>query len=169
MTCDICEQIKKRKNAVYASDKIVVFIPDEAIVQGHLVIAPVDHYPILEAVPEDVLKEMFIVANKIGIAVFEALGAQGTNILIQNGTAAGQEKPHVLLHVIPRNENDGLDLMWETKQLSEEEMSTLELQLKEQTGEVGAETTVEKPDKGDEKKTEKVKEDYKMKSLIRIP
>ena len=166
MTCDICDKIKKRKNIVYASDKVVVFIPDEAIVQGHLIVTPVDHHPILEAIPEDVLKEMFIVANKIGIAVFEALGAQGTNILIQNGTAAGQETPHVMLNIIPRKENDGLDFMWEPKQMSEEEMSTIELQLKEQAAGV---TSEEKPKVEEEKKAEKVKEDFKMKSLVRIP
>ena len=115
---------------------------------------------------------MFIIANKVGIAVFEGLGAQGTNFLIQNGTAAGQEYPHVMLNVIPRKENDGIDMLWTPKQMTEEEMSTIELQLKEQMKEGGeqkpAETRESEKKDGAKKENEK-KEDYRLKSLIRIP
>ena len=67
----------------------------------------------------------------VSIALFESVSAQGTNLLIQNGTVAGQEVPHVSVNIIPRKENDGLNLQWDVKQLDEEEMSTIELTLKE--------------------------------------
>lgn len=167
MTCNICNKIKNKEGVVYASDNVAIIIPDEAITQGHLVIVPVNHYPILEAVPNDVLSEMFVVANKTGMAIFESIGAQGTNILIQNGIAAGQESPHVMLHVIPRKENDGLDFQWTPKQMNEEEMSTIELKIKEQI-EINK-TSEKKEGIVENKKKETIKEDYRFKSLIRIP
>lgn len=175
MTCDMCERIEKKKNLLYNDGEIVIFIPDEAIVKGSLIIAPVKHYPILEAVPDNIVKKMYKIANKAGIACFEALGAQGSNILIQNGIAAGQEMPHVLLNVVPRRENDGLQLQWQPKQISEEEMSTVELQLKESISDLGEEDSTEEVK---EKETEETKEkpvvkkkeeDYRVKSLRRIP
>ena len=35
------------------------------------------------------------------------LKCDGTNILINNGKASGQEIPHLHIHVIPRYDNDG--------------------------------------------------------------
>ncbi len=168
MKCDICERIKNKKGVIYENEKIAVFIPEDAFTAGHLVIATKEHYPILEAIPDFIVSEMFVLANKAGMAVFESLGAQGTNILIQNGTSAGQEKPHVLLHVIPRKENDGLNLQWAPKQMDQEEMSTIELKIKYQTDHVGVvQSEEQKPITEEEVKEEK--EDYKKKTLIRIP
>ncbi len=168
MNCEVCDRIKNKKGIVYSTEKISVMIPENAFTPGHLIVLPNEHFPILEAVPDKIISEMFTAANKVGVAVFEALGAQGTNILIQNGTAAGQEKPHVILHVIPRKENDGLNLQWAPKQMNEEEMSTIELKIKDQVGSVGI-IEEEKKEPVEEKEVEEVKEDYLTKSLERIP
>ena len=74
---------------------------------------PKEHFTILEGVPENILEKCSLIANKIGIAVFESLGSQGTNIMIQNGLGAGQKVPHFAIEVVPRVENDGLNLTWE--------------------------------------------------------
>ena len=102
-------------------------------------------------------------------------GAAGTNIILQNGVAAGQEIPHICVHIIPRNEGDGLDFQWEPKRLTEEQMSAVELKVKEASGEVGKfeDKEKKKPIKI-EKKVKKVKadddkENYMIKQLERIP
>ena len=175
MTCEICERIKKKQNIVYEGKNVIVFVPEEAIIQGHLVVVPKQHFPIMESIPDEIIEEMYFVANKVGISLFEALGIQGTNLLIQNGTAAGQEHPHVMLNVIPRKENDEIDFLWTPKQMNEEEMSTLELQIKEQldkkeTEEVFEEEIEEKNiSNSEEKKLEKKEESPKTKILTRIP
>ena len=38
----------------------------------------------------------------------EALGADGTNVIINNSPASGQEVPHLHIHVIPRYKDDGI-------------------------------------------------------------
>ena len=42
-----------------------------------------------------------------------------------------------MINVIPRKENDGINLQWKPKQLTQEEMSTVELKLKEQIENIG--------------------------------
>jgi histidine triad (HIT) family protein len=132
-------------------------------------VVPKEEYPILEQTPDFVVAEMFVVANRVAMALFEALGVQGTTMLVQNGTGAGQSLPHAIVHIIPRNENDGLPLQWQPKQLDEESMSTVEIKLKEEAKQVGVfERETAKP--VEEKKAEEVKgEDYRMKALRRVP
>src|SRR3989338_5285393 len=98
---------------------------------------PKNHYPILEQVPDIEIGRLFQASNKISSAIFESLGVQGTNIFVANGIPAGQTVAHFTINVIPRKENDGINLQWQPKQLNEEEISTIELKLKEQTKNMG--------------------------------
>jgi diadenosine tetraphosphate (Ap4A) HIT family hydrolase len=168
MDCEICSRIKNNDGVVYRDEKVAVLIPKEVFSEGHLQIVPLGHYPILESVPDDVLGTMFIIANKLGMVLFDIFKAQGTNILIQNGISAGQEDPHVILNLISRKEADGIDLQWNTKQVSEEEMSSFEAQIKANMEEIPS----EKKKTGEDVSLDKDKkslEEFKLKSLFRIP
>ena len=156
--CKLCTAVKEKKGIVYEDADVMAVLNPEPSAAGHIVLFPKIHYPIIEQIPDYETAHLFHVANKLSIAIFEILGCHGTNIIIQNGTAAGQDIPHVSVHIIPRNENDGLDFQWATKQLSEEEMSTSELQIKEETKNIGG---FEK-----EKKKESVKILKKKKEII---
>jgi len=118
---------------------------------------------------------MFNIANKLSSAVFEAIGAKGTNIMVQNGVEAGQLVPHFAIHIIPRNENDNINFQWQPRQLTQEEMSTVELKLKQGAESIGQFETEEKKEPVEvEKKVEKIKkkekgENYLLKQLERIP
>ena len=132
--CIICNAINSGTTlTVYEDNEIVALIDENPAALGQIAIMPKAHYPIIEQVPDYLINHMFQVVNKISISVFEALQAQGTNLLVSNGVAAGQALPHFMVNIIPRRENDGLNFQWQTKQLSEEEMSTVELVLKEHT------------------------------------
>ncbi|HNW37516.1 MAG TPA: HIT family protein, partial [Methanosarcina vacuolata] len=50
---------------------------------------------------------LFEAARKITAAVEKAFSAEGSNIGINDGKVAGQEVPHVHVHVIPRRKGDG--------------------------------------------------------------
>jgi histidine triad (HIT) family protein len=44
---------------------------------------------------------------QVSLAVEKAAGANASTIAIHNGREAGQEIPHVHIHIIPRNTDDG--------------------------------------------------------------
>lgn len=139
---------------------------------GHCFVLPKKHYTIMEQVPDEELAKIFEIANKVSSAIFEALDVQGTNIFIANGVAAGQQVPHFFCHVIPRTEGDRINLQWSAKQLNEEEISTVELKIKEQVKDVVSVGSERK--RVAEKKPEAVrrtegKENYLLKQLKRIP
>lgn len=173
MACEICDQIKSKKGILYQDANIAAMLSPKPCAVGHIYVVPKKHFPILEQVPDKTIGQMFAKANKISMACFETLGVQGTNLLIQNGMPAGQHHSHCILHIIPRRENDGLNLTWTPKQLTEEEMSTAELKIKGNTNQVGIiQKEKEKPveiKKTEEIKKEKAEEDYRIKMLERLP
>ncbi|MFH1315906.1 MAG: HIT family protein [Candidatus Woesearchaeota archaeon] len=169
--CELCK-LSKSKLKIYEDETFFSVLSQKPSFHGHTIIIPKKHYPILEQAPDKDISEMFLLANKISSSLFEIMNIQGTNIIIENGIAAGQKYPHLSIHIVPRTENDGLNLDWKPKQLNEEEMSTVELKLKEEMGTVGiTEVDKDKPIKIEEK-VEKIKDDdnnYLLKQLRRIP
>ena len=173
-TCPVCDVITQKKNLVYEDEKVCAFLPNNPVVPGHLLVTSKQHTPILEQVPDFVIDQLFIKANKLSIALFESFGAEGTNMIIPNGPAAGQVFPHVLLHVIPRKINDNLPFLWQPKKASEEELTAIEEKLKEQTGSVGQferepKKPVEIAPPTELPKETETGESYLIKQLRRIP
>jgi histidine triad (HIT) family protein len=177
-SCLICKIVGNQVPAykVYEDDLILVVLDVNGANPGHCFVIPKNHYPIIEQVPDEELTKLFSVANKISSLIFEELKVQGTNIFVANGIPAGQTVAHFMINVIPRQENDGINLQWKPKQLTEEEMSTVELKLKESIQNVGVGTieNTEKPQVKQENPqvqsfSEDDEEDYFSKQLKRIP
>ena len=82
--CVFCQLIQKKANLLFENEKVFVMASPEPAVPGHVLVLPREHARIFEAVPDFVVGDMFKVANKVGVAIFESMGAQGTNVLIQN-------------------------------------------------------------------------------------
>mgnify|MGYP001567118407 CR=1 FL=1 len=150
MKCEYCELAERKTDLIYEDEDVAVAVKDFVVIPGQITIFPKKHFTILELVPDEIIEKCSQLSNKVGIAVFESLGCQGTNIIIQNGTSAGQKVPHFALEVIPRRENDGLNLQWETKQISEDEMETTHLMIKQESDKL--------VDIGKKKKKEEIKE-----------
>lgn len=168
--CEICAEIEKN-DVVYEDDKVVAMLDPNPVTTGHLIVTTKDHFPIMEQVPDYLIDHLFRIVNTVSISLFELLKVQGTNMIVNNGIAAGQEHAHFMVNIIPRSENDKIDFQWQPKQLNEEEMSTVELALKEETKTIGAfEKEEEKPIQLEESEKLHVDEDsYLMKQLRRIP
>lgn len=116
---------------VYEDDEIMAVLDLNGAAPGHTFVFPKKHHTIIEQVPNALVGKLFAMANKVSTSIFESLDIQGTNIFLANGITAGQLVPHAMLQVIPRREGDNVKLSWEPRQLTEEEMSTVELKVKE--------------------------------------
>jgi len=70
---------------------------------GHVMIAPYEHVPSIEALQEPTLLELMTLAQRSLAAVREAYGPDGFNLGINQGKIAGAGfDEHVHLHVVPR-------------------------------------------------------------------
>src|SRR3989344_6765342 len=110
MSCVFCKIVnwETPSQRVYEDDKYIAFLDINPINFGHTLIIPREHYENVESSPDEVLAGMIMLAKKIGPAMASAMKADGYNIKINNGRAAGQEVDHVHMHVIPRLAGDGI-------------------------------------------------------------
>ena len=138
-SCVVCQIIENKlpSKKIYEDEIAMAVLDVNGANPGHCFVIPKNHYPILEQVPDSEIGRLFQVSNKISSAIFESLGAQGTNLFVANGIPAGQTVAHFTINIIPRKDGDGINLQWQPKQLSEEETSTVELKLKDQTKNIG--------------------------------
>ncbi len=132
-TCQILNSPAKDQIKVYEDDVCVAVLTTKPASMGHVILYPKQHYVIIEQVPDDIFAHLVEIANKISQASFESLGVQGTNILISNGTPAGQDDPHFSIHILGRKENDGVNLEWELKQAPEDHLNSIMNMYKEAT------------------------------------
>jgi histidine triad (HIT) family protein len=158
---------------LFEDARVSVILSPEPASPGHTLVIPKENKIIMEQMDDELLGYCFSVANKVSMFLFEKLKAEGTNIIVQNGLAAGQTEPHFIIHIIPRKENDGINLQWKTKQASDSELSDAAMQLgngliekKEKPVEIVKE---EIPIVKDEKAAEIVRDNYMIKQLRRIP
>lgn len=117
-TMNIFEKIVNREipaTIVYEDDDTLAFLDIGPIVKGHTLVVPKTCYNPISDTPDEVLAKLISVAKRIAAAQVGALGADGVNIMQNNGAAAGQEVPHLHFHVIPRFAGDGHHWNWNAK------------------------------------------------------
>lgn len=134
MACEICDLITGKKKAarIYSDSLVTAFLAPTPAAVGHIIVVPNDHLPIFEAVPDAVVGQVFEVANRISISLFEAIRCEGTNLIVHNGIEAGQEHPHFVVNILARTSGDGMLFEWMGKPMGEEALAAVELKLKEE-------------------------------------
>lgn len=169
--CQFCQLMNQKVLTLFEDEHIVAMLHPTPTAAGHIIVMPKEHAPILENVPDFVVASMFVKANELSGILFESLNMMGTNVILQNGEAAGQKFTHAMLHVIPRAENDGLNFQWQPRTVDEESMSKVELMLKEEAGKIGDfEKEKAKPVELEDTETiSEDSEDERIKQLRRIP
>ena len=79
----------------------------------------------LVEIPEDVLGKAAGVAKKVGTRLYEGLGADGFNLVQNNGESAGQTVFHFHMHLIPRYAGDTVRVGWKPGSLTDEDKAQI--------------------------------------------
>ncbi len=108
--CIFCQIIegKVASRKVYEDDRCIAILDINPANPGHVLIIPKEHYTIMPLMPEKEVAHIFKTAKKISMSLIRALKAEGTNIFVANGAAAGQKAPHFMVHLIPRKKGDSI-------------------------------------------------------------
>lgn len=78
--------------------------------QGHALVIPREHYQDIHEIPDETLTHVITAAKRLAQRSVDVLDADGVNLLNSTGRAAWQTVFHFHLHVIPRYEDDPLEL-----------------------------------------------------------
>jgi histidine triad (HIT) family protein len=100
---------------VFENDRVLAFLDINPLSEGHTVVVPKRQVERLEDLPAEDATAIALSLGPIAKRILKATGAPGYNVLQNNGAVAGQEVPHVHLHVIPRSGGDGLGYRWKAR------------------------------------------------------
>ncbi|OHA28576.1 MAG: hypothetical protein A3C08_02380 [Candidatus Taylorbacteria bacterium RIFCSPHIGHO2_02_FULL_47_18] len=124
--CVFCKIIAKGEipsTEVYEDDAVYAFLDINQSSIGHTLVVPKKHYENLFDIPDAELGILGARVKKVARAVRDAMKADGINISMNNGRAAGQIVFHAHLHIIPRFNDDTFSNGKERKQYHDGEMA----------------------------------------------
>lgn len=91
---------------VLREEHLVAFLDTRPVFKGHVLLVPRRHVVTLPELPAALRDPFLEAAQRLGDAVVEAFGAQGSFMAVNN--VVSQSVPHLHLHVVPRTRGDGL-------------------------------------------------------------
>ncbi|MDY6774396.1 MAG: HIT family protein [Candidatus Nanohaloarchaea archaeon] len=121
--CPFCQIVEGEieSHMVHENETAMAFLDVNPVSKGHTLVVPKQHAEELSGLDREDAEEVFGTVKDVAEALENALNPEGTNILQSNGEAAGQEIPHMHVHVIPRYRTDGLFFSFDSSDLSEDE------------------------------------------------
>lgn len=136
--CIFCKIAQKKIDAkiIDENENAIAFLDAYPLTAGHTLVITKNHYAKLQDVEFDQINQLFSLVNKILPSIEKGTGVQGTLIAIHNGKDAGQEIPHLHVHIVPRTLGDGggsIHSMFDSShRLEEGEMIKVFKKIKEQ-------------------------------------
>jgi len=117
--CIFCKIAKGEIDSakVFENENVFAFLDVNPLTKGHCLVIPKNHFENIFDIDKNILKEIVATAKEISEKMQKDLGAKAVNLVNASGKEAEQSVFHFHLHIIPRYENDGLEMnkWWQSK------------------------------------------------------
>lgn len=110
---------------ILETPEVMAFLDINPVNAGHCLIIPKTHSDDFFKAEREDLIALLDATTLLAPKIKEAVEAQGINIAINNGKAAGQIIFHTHIHIIPRFESDGFRHWSGKKKFTESDFATL--------------------------------------------
>jgi len=130
--CIFCKLVAKQIPAsiVVEDEATLAFMDLGQVNPGHVLVASKAHAENIYELDEPQAAAVFRTAARVARAVRAAFDPPGLSIYQANGKPAGQTVFHFHLHVLPRHEGDGMQLVWPVKNPPREQLEKYCAQLR---------------------------------------
>jgi histidine triad (HIT) family protein len=115
---------------VQEDEHTVAFMDINPWTRGHALVIPRNHSPNLYEVGEDDLRHTSSAAKRLALRMRERLRCDGVNLLNASEPAAWQTVFHFHIHVIPRYQDDPLQLPVQPQQAEPAELAEVAAELR---------------------------------------
>ena len=111
--CVFCRIVDGRAegSVVASSERALAFLDLQPATEGHTLVVPRAHATHLADLDAADGAAVWALGTRVAAGLRAAGLADGVNLFLADGVAAGQEVWHVHLHVLPRRRGDGLRLV----------------------------------------------------------
>ena len=114
---------------LYEDEQFRVILDLGPATRGHALILPKEHYTNIYDIPEDIASSAMLLAKKMASRMTDKLHSDGFNLVQNSGESAGQTVMHFHIHLIPRYDNDGQNIMWKPQTMTLEELEEVKNQI----------------------------------------
>jgi histidine triad (HIT) family protein len=119
MTDTVFTRIARREipaAIVYEDAHTIAFMDAGQVNPGHVIVATREPRETVMDLDDELAAALFRTAAKVARAVEREFRPAGITLLQANRPAGWQTVPHVHIHVLPRHEGDGVELVWPRKE-----------------------------------------------------
>jgi histidine triad (HIT) family protein len=130
--CVFCRIVSKDlpSTVVWEDDLTVAFMDIGSVNPGHVLVASRKHAENLCELDEALAAAVSRTTVRMARAVNAVFAPEGISIYQANGRAAGQTVFHFHVHIVPRYEGDGMQLVWPAKNPARAELEQTAQQLR---------------------------------------
>lgn len=109
ISCVFCRIFSGKLPAkiVAQTDNAIAVLDAFPLAAGHTLIISKSHSAKIQQLDQEEVRSVFELVRRVAEGVEKATKVPATTIAIHNGREAGQEIPHLHVHIIPRTQGDG--------------------------------------------------------------
>lgn len=111
---------------VLETDHAVAFLDIHPVNLGHVLLVPKVHHATLADLDSELAAATATLLPRLGRAILAVTGADGLNVVINNGRVAGQTIDHGHWHLIPRFEGDAVHWPWPHQSYPDQELGRMQ-------------------------------------------
>jgi histidine triad (HIT) family protein len=113
-SCVFCKVIRGEipSSRVLETDDAIAFLDIHPVNLGHVLLVPKEHHADLTELSEELAAQIGSLLPAVCRAVRTATAADGVNVIVNIGRAAGQTIDHGHWHIIPRFIDDPVNWPW---------------------------------------------------------
>ncbi|HEU4980638.1 MAG TPA: HIT family protein [Solirubrobacterales bacterium] len=113
-----------------SDERTVAFMDIAPATPGHALVVPRAHSADLLEIEAEDLSATMLAAQRLSRRIMQVLHADGVNLLNAYGAAAWQSVFHFHIHVVPRYEDDPLELPWTPREGDADEIARIAARLR---------------------------------------
>ncbi|MFB6303754.1 MAG: HIT family protein [Haloferacaceae archaeon] len=106
--CVFCRIVAGTASArfVRETETTIAFLDANPLAPGHTLVIPKGHHERIADLDRELATDVFGEVHELVPRIERAVDADGVTVGVNDGDAAGQEVPHVHVHLVPRFEDD---------------------------------------------------------------
>lgn len=125
--CLFCKIVSRiiPSRMIYEDQACIAFLDINPVNHGHILVVPRHHHKDMMTLPPEIAAAVASIVPAIATAVVRATGAEGFNLIVNNGAVAGQTIFHGHWHIIPRFHDDTVNWPWPQGSYSGDEINQI--------------------------------------------
>lgn len=129
--CIFCKIVQGQipSTRLLETEHAIVLLDIHPVNPGHVLIVTRAHHTHLADLPDSIAAHVASLLPRLCRVIRAATGADGLNVIVNNGRAAGQTIDHVHWHIIPRFQDDSVNWPWPQGQYVGDELAQMQARI----------------------------------------